>query len=417
MIKRFAVLSALVWIFPLEVSAAIKNDYLGDISVSVDGAARTKPRVIESLVEKCLEKKGYKTWEAVNADEVSQCLRNSRLFKKVEVKIEQSSIHITVADRWTLIPMPSFYASDGKRSAGVFVFDSNFLGYGKTVSVGGAVSTEGNTFSLMYMDPTVNFTNYTFSIMANRSDTEVDAYDSTNIIYGYEKKEMGVFISPGYSLTPKLGVSVSLGYSDKSYSQIDTNPFPIPGDYAATSVSTRVSYRNSDYKLFYNDGWTSSLMWSRQIHRSDDYDNVSHTSANFDWDLVMFQKHALQLGLHASRQSDNGNPGDVNMYGRGKGYRGIEPGGLWTQKIAAASVDYQIPLAKTGHGTFTVAPFVDYGTYHPYFAGNGSNYAAYGIGAYYFVNFINLPGVGLVFGRNQEFMGNFASFQIGMGFR
>lgn len=417
MLKRFAILSVLVWIFPLESSAEIKNEYLGDISVSVEGAARTKPRVIESLVEKCLVKNGYKTWESVSAGELSQCLSNSRLFKKVEVQVERSKISVKVADRWTLLPIPNFYASDGKRSAGVFIFDSNFLGYGKSVGLGGAVSTEGNTFSIMYTDPAVNYTNTTFGVIAHRSVTDIYAYDSTNIIYGFNKREEGVSISPGYNLTPKLGISVSFGYSDRSYSQIDSYSFSIPGDYTATNVGARVSYRNSDYKLFYNDGWTTSLMWSQQVHRSDGFDNVSQLSANGEWDIVMFQKHALQLGLHASRQSDNSNPGDVAMYGRGKGFRGIEPAGLWTRKIAAASVDYQIPLAKTGHGTFTVAPFMDYGTYKQYFSGNGSNYATYGIGAYYFVNFINLPGIGLVFGRNQEFMGSFAAIQIGMGFR
>ena len=74
-------------------------------------------------------------------------------------------------------------------------------------------------------------------------------------------------------------------------------------------------------------------------------------------------------------------------------------------------------MAKTGQGTFTVAPFVDYGDYKPFVEGSGSNYAAYGIGAYYFVNLINLPGIGLVLGRNEQFMDNFVTFQIGMAFK
>jgi hypothetical protein len=135
------------------------------------------------------------------------------------------------------------------------------------------------------------------------------------------------------------------------------------------------------------------------------------------WDITLFELHALQLGVHGGLQTDNGNRGDVTMYGRAKGYRGIEPNGLWTRRIVAVSVDYQIPVAKTGHGTFTVAPFVDHGEYQPFVQGSGSNYTAYGIGAYYFVNLINLPGIGLVLGKNDEFMGSFVTFQIGMGFK
>jgi outer membrane protein assembly factor BamA len=414
MIRNIAIVLALVWIFPRTASALIQNTTLGEISVSVEGASRTKPSYVESLVEKCLEKGDYRTWSAIDSGEMAQCIRNARLFKKVDVKVEKPRITVSLTDRWTLIPMPNFYASDGKRSAGLFVFDSNFLGYGKTVSLGGAHSTEGNTFSLMYSDPSVNFSDLSSTVMVYRSNTETEAYVHKDLVYGYDKREMGFFISPGYRITHFITASVSFGYGDRKYSILDS--FSVPADYRSTTIGCRLSYRHADYKLFYNDGLSASIMWSSQVHRSDGLENISRASASMEWDIPLFEKHALQLGLHGVRESDNGNAGDVSTYGRGKGYRGIQPGGLWSREIAAASMDYQIPVAKTGHGTFTVAPFVDYGTYHPLFTANGSNYLAYGIGAYYFVNFINLPGVGIMVGSNQEFMGTFASFQIGTGF-
>ena len=413
--KKISIAIYCLLLLPQMSYAMINNEYLGDVSVSVEGNTRSKPQLIESLVAKCLEKEGVKSWDTVDVMSLKQCIINSRLFREVAVEVKKPEIHVLLKDRWTLIPIPNVYASNGKRSTGVFVYDSNFLGYGKLLGVGGAISTEGNTYSLFYFDSSVNYSDYTFSIMANRSNTEVDAYQSSNIIYGYEKKETGLFISPGYNITQSLGISLSLGYGDKRYSQIDS--FPVPGDYNATNIGARLSYRNSDYKLFYNDGWSASFQWSRQVHRSDDKDSVTNTTAKWEGDFVVFEEQVLQLGLNLGLQSDNGNAADVSMYGRGKGFRGIEPNGLWTRKIAAASVDYQIPVAKTGHGTFTIAPFIDYGTYQPFFTGTGSNYASYGIGAYYYINLINLPGVGLVFGRNDEFMGSFAALQIGMGFQ
>lgn len=414
MTGRLLMMCAALSLFPFDAGATIKSKDLGDVEVKVEGAKRTKPRLVESLVEKCIEKEGFKTWAAVDGARLGQCISNTRLFKKVEVRVNRPEIDVTIIDRWTLIPIPNFYASDGKRSAGFFVFDSNFLGYGKTVGAGGGVSTEGNTFSLMYSDQSVNFTDYTVTVMAFGSNTETAAYVGQDLVYGYEKTETGFFISPGYEITPSLDASISFGYGDRKYSVLDS--FAVPGDYQSTSIGCRMSYRNADYKLFYNDGLSASIMWFSQVHRSDGRDNVSQAMASLEWDVTLFEKHALQLGLHGALESDNGNPGDVSTHGRGKGYRGIEPNGLWTRKIAAASADYQIPVAKTGHGTFTVAPFVDYGTFKPFFPSNGSNYMAYGIGAYYFINFINLPGIGVVVGRNQDFMGTFASVQAGMGF-
>ncbi len=414
MIKRLLIITPLLWILPYESSAAIKNEYLGEITVHVEGATRTKERYVEFLLEKCLEKENYKSWKDVDASVLGQCVSNSRLFKKVDVQVNQPEIDISIADRWTLIPVPNFYASEGKRSAGVFIFETNLLGYGKTVGVGGAVSTEGNTLSLFYRDPAVNFSDYTLRVLASKSSNELDLYQGTEIVYGYTKKAEGLFVAPGYKITQTLELSVLLNYEDKKYEQLA--PYATPGDYWAYSAGVRVSYANADYKLFYNDGASVQVSWLRQVSRSDEFADVSQTTVKIEWDKLMFKKHALQFVLNSAYLTNNGNAGDVLMFGRMKGFRGIEPNGLWTREIAAASADYHIPVGKTKHGTFTVAPFMDYGLYKPFLPGAGSNYSSYGIGGYFFINTINLPGVGLVFGRNERFMGNFVAVQIGFGF-
>ena len=122
---------------PLEALALIKNEYLGDIAVTVAGATRTKERFVESLVEKCLKKGDFRSWDTVDAGALSQCISNSRLFRSVDVVVGAAELKVTVADRWTLIPVPYVYSSNDRRAAGLFVFESNLLGYGKTVSVGG----------------------------------------------------------------------------------------------------------------------------------------------------------------------------------------------------------------------------------------------------------------------------------------
>jgi len=151
------------------------------------------------------------------------------------------------------------------------------------------------------------------------------------------------------------------------------------------------------------------------VDRSDRAARFFSATGRVEWDKAVFSGHALQLGLRGAYQSRT-TLGDVPSYGLGKGYRGIQPGGLWTGRIVAASADYQVPLARWRHGTVTVAPFVDYGIYDSFFPANGGNYMAYGIGTYYFLNFINLPGLGLTAGINEKFMGPFVSFQFGMGF-
>ena len=413
---KIALFLVLLMIWAHTSSALIKNAYLGEINVRVEGAKRTKDKTVEYLIEKCLEKENYTSWESIDTSMLGQCINNSRLFVSVKVRVNKPEIDVTVEDRWTLIPVPIAYSIDGKRSIGGLVIDSNFLGYGKTVGGGGTLSTEGNTVSLFYLDPSIDFSNFTIRITVNQSSNELDQYQGNNIIYAYMKKERTLLFSPGYMITPTLELSVPLNYTDRRYGEI--SPYAtVPDNYWSYSAGARLSYSNSDYKLYYNDGVSARLVWIRQIHRSDESDNVSQTTARFEWDKLLFDQHALQLVLNTASLTDNGNVGDVLMFGRVKGYRGIAPSGLWTRRITSVSADYQIPVKIVTHGIFTVAPFIDYGMYRPISPASGSNYAAYGVGGYFFVNAINLPGVvGLLVGRNEEFMGNFISFQLGYGF-
>lgn len=413
MLKILLIMPPLFLMLSGEASALIKNDSLGEITVTITGAKRTRPRYIESLIEKCLEKGAYKKWEDVSAEALGQCLTNSRIFSKVDVRINKPEITADISERWTLIPIPFFYASDEKRAGGIFLYETNFLGYGKTAGIGGSVSTEGNTFSLMFSDPSVNFTNYTLAVMAYKNQTELNAYTGDDIIDGHKKRELGASLTQGYRVSPALSLSAKLNYAGRKYSQVES--YAVPDDYTAVSAGISASYNNADYKLFYNDGFSGNISWISQVHRSGGDNKINQTTARFEWDMPLFRSNALQTGVRGALQS-LGASGDVLTYGRGKGFRGIQPGGLWTRKIIAFSVDYQIPVLKTGHGTFTVAPFADYGMYKPFLPDTGSSYASYGVGAYYFINLLNLPGVGVLAGYNEEFMGAFADLQIGMGF-
>jgi len=413
MSEKLITITLVMLLIPGIASALICNPYLGEVSVKVAGATRTKPQFMESLVRSCLERGGYQTWDSVDPAAMGQCLGNSRLFSKVEVEVAPPQIAVLVAERWTLIAIPNAYASGDKRSFGVFVREANLFGYGKQVGIGGAVSTEGNSFFLMYMDPGVGFTDYTCKVFAFRSAAEREAYAGSTMIDSYDRIEESFALSPGYRISPDLNVSLSLQYADKRYSQVEL--YAIPADYRAWSVGASLAYSNSDYKLFYNDGLSVHLDWFEQLHRSDEAARLSAVTAKVEWDLAVFANQALQLGLRAASQSAASH-GDVAIYGLGRGYRGIQPGGLWTNRIVAVSADYQMPLAKWRHGTVTGAPFVDYGIYKAFFAENRSNYLAYGVGGYYFMNFINLPGLGLTVGVNEKFLGPFVSLQFGMGF-
>jgi hypothetical protein len=279
------------------------------------------------------------------------------------------------------------------------------------MGLGAASSTEGTTFSLIYIDQAVGFSDYTFKTFLISSVDDLEAYGEETVVYGYQKEAEALIISPGYHFTPNLDLSLSLNYMDHKYRQLKLYG-SVPTDYWAWSLGASLNYHQSDYKLFYNDGLAARINWRGQVSRSDELDTVSSLKVRLAWDKLLFAKHALQLGLRGEYQNKAAS-GDVSMFGRGKGYRGIEPNGLWTSRITAVSADYQIPVGKWGHGIITVAPFIDYGNYKSFFTDSEEDYLAYGLGAYYFFNFINLPGLGLTIGKNDDFIGGYIAIQIG----
>src|SRR5665647_501241 len=105
-LTTFLLLACALFLIPSEALALINNRYLGDITVTVAGAIRTKERFIESLTEKCLERGDYRSWETVDAGALSQCISNSRLFRSVDVAVGAAELKVTVDERWTLIPVP-----------------------------------------------------------------------------------------------------------------------------------------------------------------------------------------------------------------------------------------------------------------------------------------------------------------------
>ncbi len=70
--------------------------------------------------------------------------------------------------------------------------------------------------------------------MAFRSNAELDSYVMRDIHDGFNRDETAVFLSTGYKVTPSLELSLSLGYADRSYTQLDS--FTTPEDYHATSI-------------------------------------------------------------------------------------------------------------------------------------------------------------------------------------
>ena len=401
------VLAMCLFALPSNSSAGHADGALGDVEVTVQGNERTKRGYMIALAHRCLERLEPVSWETVNVEAIRQCIYDSRLFSEVSVEVSSPELKIQVHERWTLIPIPYFRLSDSQSSVGGFVVESNFMGRGKILVLGGMVGSEGAFYSVIYKDPSVLFSKWKLDLKALRLISKQRVYDGSDVLYATETTYQKAGASVGYLLTSRLEADVGAYAADRKYSQLDA--FEPLGDISSTELEIGLKYDTTRYRLYFNEG--VSVMTGMKKSVSDD-DSVL-LEAKLRWGLNPLRDHALIVGLQLDK-TDTGHTQMIKVEGGTKGFRGIPSFGLWYEEGAFLSLDYNVPLTRRKYGTWTVGPFVDYGSYDHVFEASLSSYTAWGVAVNLYLNTIAIPGLGIQAGRNNEFMGDFRNFSIGM---
>jgi len=378
------------------ISAAFATSY------TIIGNTRTKTSYILHLIKKCNQTE--------NTD-LAQCLLNSQLFSHVEVKSFNDKKLIEVKERWTLIPIPQIKVSSNSSSYGGYLIERNFLGQGKLAVVGGSLGSESNNYMLFYKDKDLFYTNWIFEFLSSKSDTDQKAYNEDNVRYGFKENEILLKSGLGYRIIPEIEASLSLIYQNLTYGVLDN--YIVPTNYHSYFYEAELKYQNSNYKFYFNEGLESSFIFAQQFARSDNHNNIAKDIFNLKYQKNVWYKHALQLGMNAFVITDSSSK-DLEKIGAIPTFRGIPEGGLWVERTLAFSCDYQIPLTFSSYGTWTIAPFADYGIYESLYT-QRKNFTSYGIGGYLYLKEIAMPGIGIIWGTNNHFEENFVSFSVGIG--
>ncbi len=374
----------------------------------IKGNARTKSSFIKLRAQRCLEEEDGRYHKA----KFDQCLFNERVFVKVSSTEKNSIITIKVEDKWTLIPVPNYRTDGSDRTVGIYLVESNFLGRKKLLVLGGAVSNKGNSFFLMHRDPSVFQSRYTLLTKVYKATNEMTLRNRENTLYSMEEDLFAVAITPGYQFNRRLNFSVGPGYTEKKYSKIDG--FKLQSGHFSSNVMATLSYNDTHYKLFFNEGIKGRLIGQYDI-TTNEKDNRYSFDLNLDYQKVLFGGQVLQLKTMYHKEW-NTEYHLTNKYGGNPGFRGIKDLAIWTDQMMSLAIDYQLKIKELDSGVITVAPFFDMGSYHKIDSRQEYNeYISYGAGIYYYIKKIDLPAMGFQAGNNPKHMGQFFGFYIGSG--
>ena len=177
-----------------------------------------------------------------------------------------------------------------------------------------------------------------------------------------------------------------------------------------------LTYRGSQYKFYFKEGTDFSLSFKAPFGETNKDAKGEELKLKFSYQWNIVKDHALQLAFNHN-QTFSKRFGYALKVGGQKGVRGLPLKGVWALRSSALSADYQIPLYFSKYGTWTLSTFLEGASLNIMKHQKESKIftSTYGIGATFFLKKVNFPGLGLFYGHNDDYLGNFISFTLGRG--
>ena len=388
--------------------------------LTITGNKRTQESYIKSVLQNCLW-----IWEQSSSNKLTktqekkisfykQCLINTKLFSKVDISKKGKQIEIKVVDRWTLIPIPYVRGQGDAKAFGFFLIDTNLFGRGKFITAGGTFGSGGNSGFLMYRDPSLFFSKWSGGLILRNAKQDSYNYEGKAEIEGFQERFISYGGYLGHKIFPKTTLGFSLSKDKKEFSALDS--FSIPENNEYFLVGINASYRGSQYKFYFKEGTDASISFKAPFGETNKGAKGGDLRLNVSsqWNIV--KNHALQLTF-GHLQTFSKKYGYALKLGGQKGLRGLPLKGTWALRSSSLSADYQIPLYFSKYGTWTFSTFLDGASLNLVKNQNESTMftSSYGVGATFFIKKVNFPGLGIFYGRNNDFLGDFVSFTLGRG--
>lgn len=408
--KLFSFSSLLLILFMILSSQKIYGADQYDIQIQ--GNTKTTAGHGRQLVRACIKQQDKQSLEAVDTNQLQRCLLNQKLFSSVKVRQEGDVLTVIVKERWSLIPIPMVSQSEGQSPKyGLFLMESNFLGLGKTLIGGWMGGDSGSHSFLVYRDPKVLGTDWTFLINYLNAGGDRYLYDGEDKVDGESFKVKSLYGEVGYQFNKHLVLGIA--YIDAALKYAPLESYDTSENLNSEYMGTFFRWDASDFKFYFQEGLKVDVAIQKQFSRNDETSGAVRQVVKIDWQTNGISDLVLQTKLRLGKV-DKGDQRDRMVVGDTSGFRGIPTGGAWVKKYAALAIDFQIPIQKIEEGTWTVAPFLDIGQldYRDTSLANRSYYST-GIGTYFYLKKIAFPGVGLVYGYNNEFQSSFYKFTVG----
>jgi hypothetical protein len=323
-------------------------------------------------------------------------------------------IEITVEEKWTLIPIPVVSSNRHGTSYGLYIMDSNFLGYGKYLFAGGTLSSDRGTAMIGYIDPSIAGSRFRGSLFLSYRNEVYQNAGMDYILYREYKAEKGTArLDLGYSITEKLKLFASGGYEQGSVDRGYNESLDMPDNEKAWLTGTIVKYEHLVHYEYLYYGPKLEVNCFRHIAAGEKYSGYATAAYKFDYSFRLIDYNRFSIASNGAKGS---RPAIFEETLGGK------PGGrtLPAEIVTADSyINYTItaeyPFLRYKWGAITLLAFWEHGMYENNSEGKQVYYGP-GAGTMFYLRRIALPAMGFNIARNLESDSTEYSFSIGMSF-
>ena len=259
--------------------------------IQIQGLRRTKPEVLLEKLEK------FKGMDASTFDKkkLEAELEKTQLFSLADATVSGSTLHITVDEKFSLLPIPFAYLSSDSWGGGLVVLDNNAFGIMDQAAAGGFISSSGWRVLAGYSHIQKEHAPFGWSISANggKSRTRVRE-DDGDLLLTYDSRVFGASAGINKRLAPWLKASVSSGVNLCDVE--DSRPaselvIPLTVSLTASTASWDGTFLNTIY-----------LTTSATYNYSQWHNNYCTLAAKAGWEQHLVQRLRLiaQAGLYHS---------------------------------------------------------------------------------------------------------------------
>ncbi|MBO7431044.1 MAG: hypothetical protein J6U56_08570 [Spirochaetia bacterium] len=260
--------------------------------IQVQGLKRTKPAV---LLEKLEKFKGIDSSD-LDKKKLEAELEKTQLISLSDATVSGSTLHITVEEKFSLLPIPFAYAASDSWGGGLVVVDNNAFGLMDQAAAGGFITSSGWRALAGYSHIQKAHSPFGWNISANGGQSKTRVRDDEgDLLLSYDNSTFSAAAGLNRRLSPWLRASVSSGVDICDVD--DESPaselvIPLTASLTASTASWDGTFLNTIYL-------TTSVTYNFSQWHSDNYCTLA-AKAGYQQHLVQRLRLIAQGGLFHS---------------------------------------------------------------------------------------------------------------------